>query len=100
MNVALLLRIEGSNADGKGNKVGLAIGEVIRRAREVRGIAVNGEETSRHVIVSAQCSNSSGVIRSNSPVLRVAVPARRRNAWDPQIVDHPTFVPTGLIVNH
>ena len=101
VKVALLVRLEAK--PGKESAVeeflrsGLAL--VQEDAGEVRGLAVHGEDVARHIVAGAHTVEDVGVGFGDRSELRVPVLGRSGDFRDRDIVDHPTFIPTALIVN-
>jgi len=77
----------------------LHVRKVVRSAREVRLLAVDGEDVSCHVVAGAHFLEDCDVALGKRSELRVAVPARSRDGGDRDIVDHPPFIPAALVVD-
>jgi hypothetical protein len=65
----------------------------------VRGLAVDGENISLHVVTATDSLQDLGVAVGKRSELRVAVGARLGDGGDGDVVDHPTFIPAALVVD-
>ena len=65
----------------------------------MRGLAVDGENISLHVVTATHSLQDLGVALGNRSELRVPIGARLGNGGDRDVVDHPTFIPTALVVD-
>ena len=77
----------------------LVVGEVVGGAREARSLAVDREDVSCDVVAGAHSLQYLGVALGNRSELRVAVGARLGDGGDRDVVDHPPFIPTALVVD-
>src|SRR5262249_47972766 len=100
VDITLLLSVERANAHRKRNKIGLLVREVVRSAWEVWRIAVHGKEVAGLIVMSAARANRDGIFWSDGPVLGAAVGSGWSNTRNLQVVNHPSFIPPGFVVDH
>ena len=65
----------------------------------MRTLAVDREDVSCYVVAGTHSLQYLGVALGNRSELRVAVPARRGDIGDGDVMDHPPFIPATLVVN-
>src|SRR5262245_54633184 len=85
-----------------GHDVGLAfwVWEVIGSVGEAHRVAVHGKDLAGHVMVSAHRLEGSRISRCNGAELGAATRERRSHRCNAQVMDHPAFVPTALVVDY
>jgi len=100
VSVALLKSVVGAHAQVDWDNVGLHIGEMIGRARQVHGFAVRGERGAWNVIAGSHFFQFGRIGRQNRVELGVAIFARSRvHTAHGEVVNHPTLVPAALVVD-
>src|SRR6266851_17351 len=73
---------------------------MIVRAWRADSISVERKRSARNVVAGAHLFQRGGIGGQNRAELGVAVLARSRvHAWHSEVVNHPTFVPTTLVVD-
>src|SRR5215813_10069854 len=99
MDIRLLHGVVSAHALVNGDNIGLQVGEAVGGAGEVRGLAVEGEDIPWHVVAGPHSLEDIRVLLGDHSELRVAVGASRGDGGDRDVVDHPPFIPTALVVD-
>src|SRR5260370_16997327 len=97
VRVRLVQGVVSPHALMNGDDVRLLVREVVGRVREARGLAIESEQVSRHVVAGAHSLQYLGVAFRDRSELRVAVLARSGDRSDRDAAYHPPLAPPALI---
>jgi len=97
-----LLCVEGSDAHGETDGVGLDIRKMIRHTWKVRRVAVSREDMAGNIVTAPQRLQRFGIGGGDGSELRVpaSIPSRRSNVRHCDVMDHPAFIPAAFVINN
>ena len=101
MAVALLERIPGAHAQLNRNDIRLFVRKAIICTGEMRGVAIRRKDVAGKIVALSHRFEFVRILLKDCAKPRMAVVAGRViDGSDGQIMDHPTFIPSTLVVDH